>query len=376
MTRYLATRLLAPYLTSLCSVVLVAGWTVTSAHAQAAAAKTHVDAARAAVEPRVANPKAPFHIFKDLFDQMCAEPQLPDVMRVQDRSAVVPRKEWFAWPANLFDNLYFIGTKTAGVWAINTSDGMIVIDASFHYTSKELVLGLLNFGLDPNNIKYIIVTHAHDDRYWGAKALQDTYPNARVAMSAADWDVVAKDNSPAAFKPRKDMVVTDGQKITLGGVTVALYITPGHTPGTLSMIIGPLTNRNSVASDDGRHVASIWGGIDPSLGRQGVQYYPDGQTMMKTHVTSFRRFMDLGTKAGVDVILSPTLRHANIPQKIRAWRQMNPDQSGGGDPEGVLGEATKLLGQPHPFVSREAVDRHNKVLLECYEAHLAWRTGP
>ena len=51
---------------------------------------------------------------------------------------------------------------------------------------------MMNFGLDPNDIKYIIVTHAHDDRYWGAKALQDTYPKARVAMSAADWDIVAR----------------------------------------------------------------------------------------------------------------------------------------------------------------------------------------
>ena len=101
-------------------------------------------------------------------------------MRTNDRSAVLPRKEWFAWPANIFDNLHFIGTKTAGVWAISSSEGIIVIDANFHYSSKELVIGLLNFGLDPNDIKYIIVTHAHDDRYWGAKALQDTYPKARI----------------------------------------------------------------------------------------------------------------------------------------------------------------------------------------------------
>jgi hypothetical protein len=97
--------------------------------------------------------------------------------------------------------------------------------------------------------------------------------------------------------------------------------------------------------------------------------------MMKAQVAAFRRFMDIGTKAGVDVILSTTLRHANIPEKIRAWRYMNPDMSGGGDPEGILGEAAKLEGEPHPFVSKEAAERHNKVLLECYEAQLAWRMG-
>ena len=37
--------------------------------------------------------------------------------------------------------------------------------------------------------------------------------------------------------------------------------------------------------------------------------------MMKAHVTSIRRFMDLATKAGVDVILSTSVGHGNIPEK-------------------------------------------------------------
>src|SRR5687767_3123564 len=245
-----------------CAAALLSGSLVAQLHAQSATAKADVDAARAAIAPKGADPKKapPFHVFQALFDQACQEPKLPDQMRTNDRSAVVPRKEWFAWPANVFDNLYFIGTRTAGVWAIKTADGIIVVDANFHYSSTELVMGLLNFGLDPLDIKYVIVTHAHDDRYWGAKALQDRYPQARLAMSAADWDLVAKDNSPVQFKPKKDMVVTDGQKLTVGNVSVTAYVTPGHTPGTLSLIIEGLTNKNSVASDNERHVASIWGG--------------------------------------------------------------------------------------------------------------------
>jgi metallo-beta-lactamase class B len=352
-----------------CGVVLLAGVTVHDANAQATAAKVHLDAARGAIAPKATTLSTKLHTFQALFDQACVEPKLPDQMRTNDRSAVPPRKEWFAWPANVFDNLYFIGTRTAGVWAINSSDGIIVVDANFHYSSKELVMGLLNFGLDPLDIKYVIVTHAHDDRYWGAKALQDTYPNARIAMSAADWDIVAKDNSPAQFKPKKDMVITDGQKITLGDVTVTAYITPGHTPGTLSLIIEPLWNKKSLTSDNERHVAAIWGGTDPSIGRQGVQYYPDGQTMMKTHITSLKRFIDLGTKAGVDVILTPTLAHGNMVEKLRYWRMMNPDHSAGTE------AAIKLEKEPHSFVSKEAVSRYNRILLECYEAQLAWRMG-
>ena len=361
------------HLALLCGVVLIVGGVATDARAQAAAAKTHVEAARAAVEPRVANKLAPFQSFKSLFDQACREPKLPDAMRVEDRSAPMPRKDWFTWPARIFDNLYYIGTKSAAVWAINTADGIIVIDANFDYDSKELVLELLHYGLDPKNIKYILITHAHDDRYWGAKALQDTYPNARVAMSAADWDLVAKDNSPARFKPRKDLVITDGQRITLGGVTVTLHVTPSHTPGTLSMIIGPLTSKKFVSSDNAPHVAALWGGVDPSIGRQGVQYYSDGRAMMQAHVTAIRRFMDLATKAGADVVLAGSPGHANIAAKITAWRSMNPTESGMGLPEGPLGEFVKLEGQPHPFVNKEAVERYHRILLECYQAQLAWR---
>jgi hypothetical protein len=363
------------YVAPVCCAVLLAGGGVGRANAQAAAATVHVDAARAAIAPAEKTPNAPLHTFKALFEQVCTQPTLPDQMRTNDRSAVVPRKDWFAWPANVFDNLYFIGTKTAGVWAINTPQGIIVIDSHFHYSSKELVMGMLNFGLDPDDIKYVLITHAHDDRYWGARGLQDTYPNARIGMSAADWDLVAKDNSPAQFKPRKDLVIADGQKITLGDVTVTAYVTPGHTPGTLSFIIEPLWNKKSVSSDNVRYVASIWGGTDPSIGRQGVQYYPDGQTMMRTHIASLKRFIDLGTKAGVNVVLSTTLAHANIVEKLANWRVRNPDHSGGGTAEGPIGQFLKLEGQPHPFASTEAVNRYNQILLRCYEAQLAWRTG-
>lgn len=357
------------YLLSLGAGVLAAGSLVTDVQAQAGAAKVHVDAARAAVAPATVNKNRPYETFTALFDQVCTQPKLPDQMRTENRTAVVPRKEWFTFPVEIFDNLHFIGTKTAGVWAVSSPDGIIVIDTNFHYNSKELVLGMLNFGLDPNDIKYIIVTHAHDDRYYGARALQDEYPKARLAMSAADWDLVAKDNAPAALKPRRDMVITDGQVIKLGDVSVTLYVTPGHTPGTVSMIIDGLTNKNSIASDNERHVAAIWGGTDPSIGRAGVQYYQDGATMMRTHVQSLKRFVDLQTKAGVDVILSPTLSHANMTEKMRYWRMANPDHSSGAE------AGNRLATEAHPFVSKEAVSRYNRILLSCYEAQLAWRTG-
>jgi len=165
------------------------------------------------------------------------------------------------------------------------------------------------------------------------------------------------------------MLVTDGQKMKLGDVTVTMYITPGHTPGTISLIIAGLTNKQSKHPDNERHIASIWGGVDINLGRAGVQYYPDGQTMMRMYIVSTKRFREINEKAGVDTILSTTLGHINMNERLHTWQMMN------GAP-GVTPEMTaKLAKEPNPFVSKDAVERYYTILENCYEAQLAWRTG-
>src|SRR5262245_58080383 len=144
------------------------------------------------------------------------------------------RSTWYAEPVKVFDNLYFVGQSEYSVWAVTTSEGIIAIDTIFDYSVEEEVAGgLKKLGLDAANIKYAIVTHPHPDHHGGAKFLQDRY-NARVIMSAADYDMLDRSNGT---KPKRDMVATDGQKLTLGDTTLTLYITPGHTPGTISLLV-------------------------------------------------------------------------------------------------------------------------------------------
>src|SRR5689334_12078089 len=86
------------------------------------------------------------------------------------------RSTWHAEPVKVFDNLYFVGQTEYSVWAITTSAGIILIDAIFDYSvDDEVVGGLKKLGLDPANIKYVIVSHGHSDHSGGAKYLQDTF---------------------------------------------------------------------------------------------------------------------------------------------------------------------------------------------------------
>jgi metallo-beta-lactamase class B len=76
--------------------------------------------------------------------------------------------------------------------------------------------------------------------------------DARILMSAADWEFMKSQRNPNW--PQRDMVVTDGQKLTLGDTTLTLYLTPGHTPGTISLLV-PLKDggKEHLAANVGRN---------------------------------------------------------------------------------------------------------------------------
>src|SRR5687768_17006749 len=172
--------------------------------------------------------------------------------------AAPARETWYAEPQKVFDNLYFLGMTEYSVWAITTSQGIILLDAIFDYSVEaEVDEGLRTLGLNPADIKYVIVSHGHLDHAGGAKFLQDKY-GARLIMSAADYDLLDQQNP--AWKPKRDMVATDGMKLTLGDFTMTLYLTPGHTEGTISTIF-PVRDGNA------KHVVATWGGTLFNFGR-------------------------------------------------------------------------------------------------------------
>jgi len=246
-----------------------------------------------------------------------------------------PREQWYTGPVKVFDNLYFVGTKIHGAWAVTTSDGIIVIDALYGYAAEpEIAEGLRKLGLDPARIKYVIVSHGHGDHSGGAKFLQDTF-NAHLLLSGADWDLLDRDTRNP--KPRRDMVVTDGEKLALGDTTLTMYLTPGHTLGTISTLIP--------VKDLGRpHLAMEWGGTAITTQTPIEQ--------LKAYVKSAERFQDLAVGAGADVIISNhTIFDGTLP-KLEAVEKRKP-------------------GEPNPYVvGKDAVKRYLTVAEECGKAAL------
>ena len=105
------------------------------------------------------------------------------------RGGTPARETWYAEPAKVADNLYFIGTRIHNAWAIAGSEGIIVIEALFDYAAQdEIIGGLKKLGLDTRKVKYVLLSHAHGDHDGGAKLLQDEIPGVRVVYGAEDWD--------------------------------------------------------------------------------------------------------------------------------------------------------------------------------------------
>jgi metallo-beta-lactamase class B len=246
-----------------------------------------------------------------------------------------PREQWYAEPVKVFDNLYFVGTKVHGAWAVTTSDGIIVIDALYGYAAEpEIAEGLRKLELDPAKIKYVIVSHGHGDHSGGAKYLQDAF-SPHLLLTAADWDLLDRDTRNP--KPRRDMVVTDGEKLTLGDTTLTMYLTPGHTLGTISTLIP--------VKDLGKpHLAMEWGGTAISAATPIEQ--------LKAYVKSAERFQDLAVGAGADVIISNhTIFDGTLP-KLEAVGKRKP-------------------GEPNAWVvGKDAVKRYLTVAEECGKATL------
>src|SRR6202790_4474040 len=142
--------------------------------------------------------------FTGTLARLCvAPPPVPTTIRDVAPGPAPARDTWFAEPAKVFDNLYFVGSKIHSSWALTTSEGMILIDTLFTYNSEEeIVGGLKKLGLDPATVKYVIISHAHGDHVGGAKLLQDRF-GSHIVMGGPDWESVEKSVNGYPFENHK-----------------------------------------------------------------------------------------------------------------------------------------------------------------------------
>ena len=89
-------------------------------------------------------------------------------------------------------------------------------------------------------LKGIFLTHGHIDHFGGVKALKRRFPNVPVYMHQSDQFLLSDELWPgfaaylgAELNPPIDHFIREGDTFKLGDLSVEVYETPGHTPGSV-----------------------------------------------------------------------------------------------------------------------------------------------
>ena len=236
-------------------------------------------------------------------------------------------------PFQVFDNLYYVGAKWVSAWLLVCDQGLILFDSLYGELTDLVVDGIRELGFDPNDIRYVVVTHAHYDHIGGALRMQEEF-GAVVLMTAEDWQMTEE---PAIYqeypKPIRHLEITDNGSLNLGRTSLKFFKTPGHTPGVAS-------TQFTVYDNGYPHTAFMFGGA-------GLNF--SGVTAATQYLTSVSNLQIL---QGIEV---------NIP-----------NHEGSGD----VFERYEMLkdrqdGDPHPFVDPESFQAWLGQLRGMAEAKLA-----
>jgi len=273
------------------------------------------------------------------FLRLCVVP--PPAAPGGGRSAGSPagppaRNTWYAEPAKVADNFYFLGTRIHSAWALVGSEGIIVLEALYDYAAPdEIVGGMKKLGLDISKVKYVIISHAHGDHDGGAKFLQDTMPSAHLVYGGPDWDAVDRSTNHAGGKPKHDTVAGNGMTFSVGDASVRIVTTPGHTPGTISFLFE--------AKDNGKplRIAYVGGTAIPF---NGTAAYYDG------YLASVRKMAQAAADFGATALMSNHSEFDDAFYKAHTAAARKP-------------------GEANPFeVGKTAVGRYFTVVEECTTA--------
>jgi metallo-beta-lactamase class B len=244
-------------------------------------------------------------------------------------------------PVQVFDNLYYVGKVFVGVFILKTSDGLVLWDALDYYSELDSILlpGMKKLGLDPKDIKLVIITHGHFDHFGAARLLQERY-GATVAASAADWQLMAdyksdgSDRRPAP--PVKQRVLSDGEVVHVGDADIRIVITPGHTPGTVSSIL-PVKDRGVT------RMVAMWGGTA----------YPAGAAL-EAMGRSMDKLRAAAAAANAEGIIDDHAEFLQMRQNL----------------------AARAPGAPNPLIiGKDAVQRTFDVMGECLANMKDWRAA-
>ena len=234
-------------------------------------------------------------------------------------------KPWLAYikPFKMADNLYFVGAVEGSSHVIDTGDGLIMIDSGYPQTLYQIIENMHIMGLNPMDIKYIVHSHGHYDHLGATKALVELtgaktfigeedrdYANGKVDLT---WAKELGTEYGEAFEP--DVLLKDGDVISLGNTKIRCVSTPGHTPGTMSFFF-------NVSYKGKEYTCGMHGGVGVNSMKN---WFLEKYNLPKTCRDDFRKGIDKVYNEKVEIFVGNHVWNNSAREKaVKITEDYNP----------------------------------------------------
>ena len=166
-------------------------------------------------------------------------------------------------PGRITDDIIFFGTRGSCLYLLKINDGHVLIEAGLAHVLPDFLSQLEASGIDEKSISRIIILHAHFDHLGLLPALKRRWPWAVITASKRAAEMLqtprvvatiiqtnlalAKINGRADYVNdenlldftgiRVDEAVSGGEAIDLGGTSLEIIDTPGHSSCSIAAYV-------------------------------------------------------------------------------------------------------------------------------------------
>ena len=198
---------------------------------------------------------------------------------------------------------YVSGQTWVGCYLIDTGDGLILLDTAIPESTYLLVDSIYRLGFQPEDIKKILISHAHFDHCGGAAEMKEL-TGAKVYMSKEDYifmkecpeETLIPDSGSHVQEFEPDCFYSDDEPVVQGNVVIRTMLTPGHTIGCTSFfwkVKNPVTGQE--------YAVGMHGGVGANT--MNDEYYADSKYLKPELRERFFADADKLKKIHVDIAL-------------------------------------------------------------------------
>jgi metallo-beta-lactamase class B len=150
-------------------------------------------------------------------------------------------------PFKIMGNVYYVGANNIASILVATSQGHILIDTGTQKMAAVVFPNIVKLGFKPADIKLMLISHAHYDHMETMETIR-RITGATVAALEAEVPALVSghdlsSNETWGQEPiQVGRMLRSGDDITLGGSTIKVIWTPGHTPGAAAYFIATREN--------------------------------------------------------------------------------------------------------------------------------------